>query len=132
MKDDQGGLGCTVRDVGVPRMESLLQEEASGRLRGGGGIELDLVGWGQTGRRSPVDSSGEAAKHGTWGALLCGKTPGNNGTAKETVVRRVNDGSITTMAAFIPCLPGTRPRPKYFTPGSQDPYQIVDIMTIPR
>lgn len=47
-KEDKGegrGLGCKLRDVGVPGRESRLQEEASGRLHGGGGIQLDLVSW---------------------------------------------------------------------------------------
>lgn len=48
-KGDRGGLGCTLRDVGVPRKESLLQEEASGRLHGRGGVGLGLLGRRQTG-----------------------------------------------------------------------------------
>lgn len=47
-KEDKGegrGLGCKRRDVGVPGRESRLQEEASGRLHGGGGIQLGLVSW---------------------------------------------------------------------------------------
>lgn len=59
-KDDGRGLGCRLRDVGVLGRESLLQEEASGRLHGVGGIQLGLVSWGKdrtggiSGRRSPV------------------------------------------------------------------------------
>lgn len=41
-----------MRDVGVPRRESLLQEEASGSLHGGGDLELGLEGCGQTGQEA--------------------------------------------------------------------------------
>ena len=47
-KGDGGGPGCKLRDMGVPRKESLPAEEALGRLHGGGGIEQGLVVWGQT------------------------------------------------------------------------------------
>ena len=50
-KNNGGGLGCKVRDVGAPRMEALPQGLTSGRLHGGGGVELGRVGWGRQGRR---------------------------------------------------------------------------------
>lgn len=75
------GLGRWLRDAGVPGAGGgLLQKEASGRLRGGGGIQLGLVGWGQThrgisGRRSPVGNSVGAGKPGKVGSTPVWQDP---------------------------------------------------------